>query len=101
MSGDFSFPTRITIPHGAVTVKTTSNRGFNAQELSDRCVEKLISIGENVEPALREQALAYRTSIKQLIFNTCEQAQRSERTTVCAQLEEAGFSEAAAFIRRT
>ncbi len=99
MSGTFSLPGQMDVSN--VIVKTTSHRGFNAEELSEMCLNKLIHIGENVEPVLRVQALQYRDRIKQLMTHTCQQAQRSERTTMCNQLEEAGFLEAAAFIRRT
>ncbi len=98
MSNGMSFSGGIDI--APVKVHTTSNRGHSAEELCDMCVDRLIYIGDEIDPVLQSQALEYRDKIKELILHTCRQAQRSERTTMCAQLEEAGLSEAAAFLRR-
>lgn len=85
----------------AVKVIATQHRGHTPEELADLCLSKLISVGEQVDPVLRDQALAYRERIRALLIATCAQAQRSERTTMCVQLEEAGMKEAAALIRST
>jgi hypothetical protein len=40
---------------GNVNVYTTSNRGFTPEEISERAVDKIISVGSQTHPVIREQ----------------------------------------------
>ena len=43
-----------TVQSGIVSVETTSNRGFNPQEIAVRCANKIVSVSEDAHPTLRE-----------------------------------------------
>ncbi len=47
-------------PEFQVEVHTTSGRGFTPEEVAERCADKIISISDNANPAIRDQARAFR-----------------------------------------
>lgn len=83
-----------------VDIKTTSNRGFTPEELADQCVNKIVSVSETAPEPLRQQAEAFRGSIKSVIEYYLKQAVSSDRTTVYNELNNAGQKELAELIRR-
>ena len=42
-----------------VKILTTSNRGFTPEEIAERALAKIMHVGENAPPAIRDQALAF------------------------------------------
>jgi hypothetical protein len=83
-----------------VSVKTTHNRGFNAEEVSKDCVSKLISVSDSTHPAIREQANAYKSQMERIVAYYMREAIRSDRTTVYNALIDAGHPKLAELIRR-
>ena len=83
-----------------VLVNTSDNRGFTPEELSEQCVQKLISVSDTAPPAIRDQARAYQKHIETLVAYYMRQAIRSDRTTVYNALKDAGHPEMAELIRR-
>jgi len=83
-----------------VNVHTTSGRGFTPEEVAERCVDRLISISDTAEPALKEQARAFKKQSHQLIAYYMREAIRSDRTTIYNALKNAGYPELAEAIRR-
>jgi hypothetical protein len=83
-----------------VSVHTTSGRGFTPEEVAERCVDRLISISDTADPALREQARAFKKQSHRLIAYYMREAIRSDRTTIYNALNEAGHPELAEAIRR-
>ena len=83
-----------------VLVNTSDNRGFTPEELSEQCVQKLISVSDTAPPAIRDQARAYQKHIETLVAYYMRQAIRSDRTTVYNALKDAGHPELAELIRR-
>ena len=51
---------------GNVKVYTTSNRGFTPEEISERAVDKIISVGSQTHPVIREQAEAFKENIRKV-----------------------------------
>lgn len=74
-----------------VNVATTSGRGFTPEELADRALDKIIAVGENSHPAVREQALAFREKIRGVLVLYMREAIQSDRTTIANRLREAGY----------
>lgn len=80
---------------GDFTVLTTSNRGFTPEEIADRALDKIMYVGENSHPAIRDQALAFREQIRQVLVYYMHEAIKSDRTTQIVRLQEAGHPELA------
>jgi post-segregation antitoxin (ccd killing protein) len=84
----------------AVQVRTTSGRGFSAEEHAARCSDKIVSIADSAHPAIREQARAYKTQVSSVLVACIKEAVASDRTTVYNALNEAGHPDLANLIRR-
>ena len=83
-----------------VSIKTTDGRGFTPEEVAERCVDRLISISDTADPALKDQARAYKKQAHQLISYYMREAIRSDRTTIYNALVDAGHPKLAEAIRR-
>jgi hypothetical protein len=71
---------------GSVFVNTTQNRGFTPEEVAQHCVDKIISVGNDSHPAIREQAIAFKESIQSIVTFYIKEAIRNDRATLAAQL---------------
>jgi hypothetical protein len=78
---------------GSVVVMTTNNRGFTPEEVAERALDKIIYVGGNCHPAIRDQAEAFRENIRQILVFYMNEAIHSDRTTIAARLREAGHPE--------
>ena len=77
---------------GSVGVATTSGRGWTPDELADRAIEKIIYVGSESHPAIRDQALAFRTAVRGVVKAYLEEAVNQDRATIAIRLREAGHS---------
>ena len=96
----FKFKLDVPKESPVVSVKTTNNRGFTADELAEQCVEKVISVSDSAHPAIKDQASAFSKHIEKLIAYYIRQGIHSDRTTVYNALTDAGHPELAELIRR-
>ena len=85
---------------GNVSVQTTSNRGFTPEEVAERCLDRIISVSDSAPRELKDQAMAFRESIRALLLFYMDEAIRSDRTTIYNALVEAGQKDLAEAIRR-
>ena len=83
-----------------VMVHTTENRGFTPEEIAERCAKEIISVSMDAHPAVRDQALAFKTQIQRLVAAYMREAIQSDRTTVYNALKDAGSPQLAELIRR-
>jgi hypothetical protein len=83
-----------------VNVQTTNNRGFTPEELADQALEKIVSVSDNADPIVREQAHAFKERIRHVLIHYLKQAAKSDRTTVCAAVDAAGQPKLSEMIRR-
>ncbi len=96
----FEFKIEVPKDEAVVGVRTTDNRGFTPEELAEQCVERIVSVSDTTHPGIRDQARAFSKHIEMLVANYMRQAIRSDRTTVCNALKDAGNPELAELIRR-
>ncbi len=84
---------------GSIQVHTVSNRGWNPEELAGRAVDRIVSVGDSSHPVIRDQARAFKENIRQVVEFYLREAQRSERTTICALLDQQGRTDMANIVR--
>jgi hypothetical protein len=85
---------------GKVSVQTTSGRGMSPEEWAELCLQKIIHVGDQAIPAIRDQALAYRKEIKKVLVSYMTKAIQSDRTTLYNLLLKQGHKEMAEIIRK-
>lgn len=83
-----------------VEVHTTNNRGFTAEEITARCMKRLLHVSDSAPQVLRDQAQAFKSDMEKVILYYMKEAIKSDRTTVCNALNDAGQPELAKAIRR-
>lgn len=74
-------------------VITTSYGGMTPEQVAELALAKIIYVGNDANPLLKEQALAYKDSIRQVLVYYMRQAIKSNHTTIANKLHEAGHSE--------
>jgi hypothetical protein len=84
----------------AVDIATSDNGGHPPEFWAKRAVERIISIGDSTDPAISDQARAFRDQIEQVILYNINQAISCDRGTVGYMLTEAGYPQLAEAIRR-
>jgi len=78
---------------GDYDVITTSDGGMTPEQVAELCLAKIIYVGDEANPLLKEQALAYKDSIRQVLVFYMKQAIKSNHTTIANKLHKAGHSE--------
>jgi len=73
-----------------VSVATTSERGHTPEELAERFVNKIIQVGNSSHPIIRDQAIAFRESVKQLAVIYLREAVIQDRATLAHRMKKAG-----------
>jgi hypothetical protein len=84
----------------SVVVSTSNGRGFTPEEIAERCADKIISISDDANPAIRAQAHAFREQLLKTLVFYMRETVKSDRTTVYNALTDAGQPELAKLIRR-
>jgi hypothetical protein len=83
---------------GNVSVVATNNRGMTPEELTDLAVDKIIYVGQQSHPVIREQAEAFKRHIHSVVLAYMKQAVASHNTTIANRLKEAGHPELVAIL---
>ena len=78
---------------GQVRVETTENRGFTPEEVAERALDKIIYVGSQTHPAIRDRAEAFRENIRKVLVFYMKEAVRSDRVTLVNKFNKAGFPE--------
>lgn len=78
---------------GNVMVQTTQNRGFTPEEIAERALDKIIYVGSHTHPAIRDQAEAFKDSIRQVLIHYMYEAIRSHNVTLVTKFTKAGHPE--------
>jgi hypothetical protein len=78
---------------GSVMVMATEGRGFTPEEIAERALDKIIYVGSNTHPAIRDQAEAFKDSIRQVLIHYMHEAVRSHNVTLVNKFKQAGHPE--------
>lgn len=81
-------------------IASPPGRGFNAQELADMAMKKLLYVSADAPPAIQDQAEAFKGKIYGVLFSYLAQAQKSQNTTIVNLLERSGYDAAANLVRK-
>ena len=76
---------------GVVQVETTNNRGWSVEELAMRAADKIIYVGDQSHPAVREQARAFKDNVRAVVLFYLQEAVQQDRLTVANRLRESGY----------
>ena len=78
---------------GEIKAIAVSGRGFTPEEVAEMALEKIVYVGENSHPAIRDQAEAFKGQIRVVLVRYMRQAVTSHNTTLANRLREAGHPE--------
>ena len=78
---------------GNVMVMTTQGRGFTPEETAERALDKIIYVGSQTHPAIREQAEAFKGNIRKVLVYYMHEAVRSHNVTLVNKFTKAGYPE--------
>jgi hypothetical protein len=78
---------------GSVMVMTTEGRGFTPEEIAERALDKIIFVGAQSHPAIRDQAEAFKDNIRQVLVQYMHEAVRSHNVTLVNKFKQAGHPE--------
>jgi len=83
---------------GNVMVMATEGRGHTPEEVAERALDKIIYVGSNAHPAIREQAEAFKDSIRGVLVHYMHEAVRSHNVTLVNKFKQAGHPELTAIL---
>lgn len=78
---------------GSVMVMATEGRGFTPEEVAERALDKIIYVGSSTHPAIREQAEAFKDSIRNVLVYYMHEVVRSHNVTLVNKFRQAGHPE--------
>jgi hypothetical protein len=76
-----------------IQVFTKDQGGFTPEEVAERALDKIIQVGDQSHPLVRDQALAFRNHIRGVLVFYMKEAVKFDRVTVANRLREAGHPE--------
>ena len=74
-------------------VMATEGRGFTPEEVAERALDKIIYVGSQTHPAIRDQAEAFKDNIRQVLIHYMHEAVRSHNVTLVNKFNQAGHPE--------
>ena len=83
-----------------VFVFTTENRGHSPEEMAEMAMNKIMLVSKEAPPVIRDQAIAHRENLKDILIFYMNRMAQSERTTIWALLKKQGHGDLAEIIRR-
>ena len=87
-------------PTYQVSVETVDGRGFTTAEIAESCASKIVEVADNADPLVKAQAYAFKNDIVKVIEYYMKEVVKSERTTVCNAITNAGHKNLSELIRR-
>lgn len=85
---------------GQVFVTTTEQKGHSPDFWAKSASDRIISVGNKSHPLIAQQAEAFKESVQRIVLFYLQEAIKSDRTTLIAELELQGQQEMANILRR-
>jgi hypothetical protein len=87
------FTTPVIPEVGSVIVETTQHRGFTPEELLPQAMDKIIYVGDNAHPIIRDQANVFKMHVGHIVLHYMHEAVRQDRATLAEKLRALGHPE--------
>jgi len=84
---------------GSIDVLTSDNGGHSIEEVAEMAANRILYISEEAPPPIRDQAMAFKDTLKQTLVYYMLQAVEQDRATICAKLRNSGYSDLANNLR--
>ena len=84
---------------GSVVVETTQNKGHSPEFWAKAAADRIVSVGGECHPLIAQQAEAFKESVRSTVMFYIQEAGKSDRTTLIAELERQGHADMANIIR--
>jgi hypothetical protein len=78
---------------GSVMVMATEGRGSTPEEIAERALDKIIYVGSNTHPVIRDQAEAFKDSIRAVLVHYMHEAVKSHNVTLVNKFRKMGYPE--------
>jgi len=85
---------------GPVNVYTSNNRGHSPEEIAEMALNKIMMVSDSAPPVIRDQAIAHKNRLKEVLIIYMNKMAQSERTTIWALMKKQGQEDMAEIIRR-
>jgi len=84
---------------GDIEVLTTDNKGHSIEEVAQMAADRILYVADEAPPPIRDQAIAFKDTLKQTLIYYMRQAVEQDRATICAKLRQNGYSDLADNLR--
>ena len=84
---------------GNIEVLTTDNKGHSIEEVAQMAADRILYVADEAPPPIRDQAMAFKDTLKQTLIYYMRQAVEQDRATICAKLRQTGYSDLADNLR--
>lgn len=74
-------------------VMATEGRGSTPEEIAERALDKIIYVGSNTHPVIRDQAEAFKDSIRAVLVHYMHEAVKSHNVTLVNKFRKMGYPE--------
>ena len=84
---------------GSVVVETTQNKGHSPEFWAKAAADRIVSVGGECHPLIAQQAEAFKESVRSTVMFYIQEAVKSDRTSLIAELERQCHADMANIIR--
>ncbi len=84
---------------GRIDVLTSDNKGHSIEEVAQMAADRILYVADEAPPPIRDQAIAFKDTLKQTLIYYMRQAVEQDRATICAKLRQNGYSDLADNLR--
>ena len=85
---------------GRVNIYTSQEGGHSATDIAFMALNKIMIVSKDAPPVIRDQAIAHRERLREILIYYMNKMAQSERTTLWALLQKQGHGDMAEIIRR-
>ena len=85
---------------GSVAVFTSVDRGHSPEQIADMALNRIMQVTETAPSVIKDQALAHRDKLREVLIYYMHSMAKSERTTIWVLMKKQGHNDIAEIIRR-